>query len=83
MGKQRRTKAFIAKCDIPRVDWGRINGRLVALDYSTPAHDTTEENRRPLSSIVAARMHPNIGRDHLLFRQPDHVNRRTVTRRPA
>jgi hypothetical protein len=24
-------------------DWGRINGRLVALDYSTPAHDTAEE----------------------------------------
>jgi hypothetical protein len=24
-------------------DWGRVNGRLVALDYSTPAHLTTEE----------------------------------------
>jgi hypothetical protein len=24
-------------------DWGRLNGRLVALDYSTPAHDTLEE----------------------------------------
>jgi hypothetical protein len=24
-------------------DWGQINGRLVALDYSTPAHDTAEE----------------------------------------
>jgi hypothetical protein len=24
-------------------DWGRINGRLVAIDYSTPAHDTPEE----------------------------------------
>jgi len=24
-------------------DWGRINGRLVALDYSTLAHDTPEE----------------------------------------
>jgi hypothetical protein len=24
-------------------DWGRVNGRLVALDYSTPAHGTPEE----------------------------------------
>jgi hypothetical protein len=24
-------------------DWRRINGRLVALDYSTPARDTAEE----------------------------------------
>jgi hypothetical protein len=24
-------------------DWGRLNGRLVALDYSTPAHDTPDE----------------------------------------
>ncbi|WMT78875.1 hypothetical protein [Bradyrhizobium sp. Ash2021] len=24
-------------------DWGRIDGRLVALDYSTPAFDTPEE----------------------------------------
>jgi hypothetical protein len=24
-------------------DWGRINGRLIALDYSTPAHDTPDE----------------------------------------
>ena len=24
-------------------DWGRINGRLVAVDYSTPAHDTAED----------------------------------------
>jgi hypothetical protein len=24
-------------------DWGRLNGRLVALDYSTPAHDTAED----------------------------------------
>ena len=24
-------------------DWGRVNGRLVALDYSTPAHLSTEE----------------------------------------
>jgi hypothetical protein len=23
-------------------DWGRIKGRLVSLDYSTPAHDTAE-----------------------------------------
>jgi len=23
--------------------WGRINGRLFALDYSTPVHDTPEE----------------------------------------
>jgi hypothetical protein len=24
-------------------DWGWLNGRLVALDYSTPAHSTPEE----------------------------------------
>jgi hypothetical protein len=24
-------------------DWGRINGRLVALDYSTPVYDTAED----------------------------------------
>ena len=24
-------------------DWGRLKGRLVALDYSTPAHDSPEE----------------------------------------
>jgi hypothetical protein len=24
-------------------DWGRINGRLVALDYSTPAHNTADD----------------------------------------
>jgi hypothetical protein len=24
-------------------DWGWFNGRLVALDYSTPAHDSPEE----------------------------------------
>jgi hypothetical protein len=24
-------------------DWGWIEGRLVALDYSTPAHDTAED----------------------------------------
>jgi hypothetical protein len=27
-------------------DWGRIKGRLVALDYSTPAHDTPEQRGR-------------------------------------
>jgi hypothetical protein len=24
-------------------DWGRLMGQLVALDYSTPAHNTSEE----------------------------------------
>jgi hypothetical protein len=36
-----------------------------------------------LSPFVIIRMHPNIRRDQPLIRQPDHVHRRRITRRPA
>ena len=29
--------------EVKASDWGRIDGRLVALDYSTPAYDSEEE----------------------------------------
>jgi hypothetical protein len=36
-------------------DWGRIDGRLVALDYSTPAHLTEQESDELLNEAIAMR----------------------------
>jgi hypothetical protein len=34
-------------------DWGRINGRLVALDYSIPVYDSAEERAEQIRSALA------------------------------
>jgi hypothetical protein len=34
-------------------DWGRIDGRLVALDYSTPVYDSAGERAEQLRAILA------------------------------
>jgi len=34
-------------------DWGRINGRLVALDYSIPVYDSEEERAEQIRAALA------------------------------
>lgn len=34
-------------------DWGRIKGRLVALDYSTPVYDSKEERAEQIRAALA------------------------------
>jgi len=40
IGTTRQAKA--SHLNSKQSDYGRLNGRLVVLDYSTPAHDTPE-----------------------------------------
>jgi hypothetical protein len=34
-------------------DWGRINGRLIALDYSVPVYDSEEERAEQMRAVLA------------------------------
>ena len=34
-------------------DWGRINGRLVALDYSIPVYDSEDERAEQIRAVTA------------------------------